>query len=229
MVCVAWMLRLNLQPGPVMLRRFVSAQINTTANGSVCNWSKKGNNRQKQLSDSWATAASSSLRLRHGTLSWKKWPLLPFLNLLQISCSVCGPGLFLCSEAWIPDFGNVLLLSTTTAAWFWGWGSTSLDVAVVIRAVGLWHIHLPHGVTHMVHPILARRHALIDAVQALRLLKARDLVLGREPADGWEGKHTKRDQSGSLMALVPQRFSSNTVLRFSWHYDQKHHRWVTLN
>ncbi len=37
-------------------------------------------------------------------LSWKKWPFFgPFLDLLQISCSVCGPGLFLCSEAWIPD------------------------------------------------------------------------------------------------------------------------------
>lgn len=42
--------------------------------------------------------------------------------------------------------------------------STSLDVAVVIRAVRLGHIHLPHGVTHVVHPISAGRHALVDAI-----------------------------------------------------------------
>lgn len=42
--------------------------------------------------------------------------------------------------------------------------STSLDVAVVIRAVRLGHVHLPHGVTHVVHPVPARRHALVDAV-----------------------------------------------------------------
>lgn len=84
-------------------------------------------------------------------------------------------------------FGNVLLRSATT-----GSGSTSLDVAVVIGAVCLGHIHLSHGVTHVVHAILARGHALIDAVQALCLLKAGDLVLRGETADCWgEERKTK--------------------------------------
>lgn len=66
--------------------------------------------------------------------------------------------------------------------------STSLDVAVVIRAVRLRHVHLPHGVTHVVHPVPARRHALVDAVQALGLLEASDLVLWGEPTDGYKEK-----------------------------------------
>lgn len=67
-------------------------------------------------------------------------------------------------------------------------GGTSLDVAVVIRAVGLRHVHLPHGVAHVVHPVPAGRHALVDAVQALGLLEAGDLVLWGEPTDGYEEK-----------------------------------------
>lgn len=62
---------------------------------------------------------------------------------------------------------------------------TSLDVAVVIRAVRLRHIHLSHGLTHVVHPVPPRWHALVDAVQAFSLLEAGDLVLGGEATDGW--------------------------------------------
>lgn len=38
----------------------------------------------------------------------------------------------------------------------------------------------------MVHPVLPRWHALVDAVQAFSLLEAGDLVLGGEPTDGWK-------------------------------------------
>lgn len=41
----------------------------------------------------------------------KNYLFSPVVGLLQISCSVCGPGLFLCSEAWIPD----LAMSCCTA------------------------------------------------------------------------------------------------------------------
>lgn len=111
----------------------------------------------------------------------------PFLVLLQI--------FMFCLWAWFISmfgglnsrFGNVSLHGAT-AARFWGWDSTSLDVAVVIRAVRLRHIHLSHGLTHVIHPVLARWHALVDAVQALGLLEAGDLVLGWEPTDSWKEK-----------------------------------------
>lgn len=46
----------------------------------------------------------------------------------------------------------------------------------------------------MVHPVPARRHALVDAVQALGLLEAGDLVLRGEPTDGYEEKiNAQRD------------------------------------
>ena len=47
--------------------------------------------------------ATPSPQLCDDKLSWKNDLFCPFLDLLQISCSVCGPGFFLCSEAWIPD------------------------------------------------------------------------------------------------------------------------------
>lgn len=65
---------------------------------------------------------------------------------------------------------------------------TSLDVAVVIRAVGLGHIHLSHGLAHVVDAVPPRGHALVDAVQTFSLLEAGDLVLGGEAADGCGGK-----------------------------------------
>jgi len=42
----------------------------------------------------------------------------------------------------------------------------------------------------VVHPVLAGRHALVDAVEALGLGKAGDLVLRGEPTDGWKEKST---------------------------------------
>ncbi len=62
--------------------------------------------------------------------------------------------------------------------------ASSLDVTVVVSAVGLGHVHLAHGVAHMVDSILAGRHALVDAVQTFSLCEAVDLVLWREAADG---------------------------------------------
>lgn len=61
---------------------------------------------------------------------------------------------------------------------------SSLDVTVVVGAVGLGHVHLAHGVAHVVDSILAGRHALVDAVQTFSLCEAVDLVLWREAADG---------------------------------------------
>lgn len=60
----------------------------------------------------------------------------------------------------------------------------SLDVAVVIRAVGFGHVHLAHGDAHAVHHVSARGHALVYAVQTLRLLETGDLVLRRKATDG---------------------------------------------
>lgn len=61
---------------------------------------------------------------------------------------------------------------------------SSLNVTVVLGAVGLGHVHLAHGVAHVVDSILAGWHALVDAVQTSSLFEAVDLVLWREAADG---------------------------------------------
>lgn len=107
--------------GPVMRgQTFVGTQNNTTANDSVCNWTEKGNNGQKQLSTSQAAVcwpplipapASPSPNCAMTYCHGKNYLFSPIVGLLQISCSVCGPGLFLCSEAWIPD----LAMSCCTA------------------------------------------------------------------------------------------------------------------
>lgn len=68
----------------------------------------------------------------------------------------------------------------------------SLDVAAAagaplgVRAVGLRGQGLVEGVEAGVgrQGVSPRRHPLVDAVQALRLLEASDLVLGREALDG---------------------------------------------
>ena len=80
-----------------------------------------------------------------------------------------------------------------------GEGAGSLDVvAVVVRAVGLGHVHLAHGLAHVVDAVPARRHALVDAVQALSLREAVDLVLGREASDGWGGEGGGRREEGRV-------------------------------
>ena len=75
-----------------------------------------------------------------------------------------------------------------------GTAAASLDVAVVVCAVGFGHVHLAHGVANVVHPISARWHALVDSIQAFGLREAADLVLWREASDGCgEARHRVRD------------------------------------
>lgn len=62
----------------------------------------------------------------------------------------------------------------------------SLDIAVVVRAVGFGHVHLAHRQSHAVDHVSARGHALVYAVQTLRLLETVDLVLRRKATDGYE-------------------------------------------
>lgn len=126
MIRVAWILQLCLLPGSVMKEQtFVSTQNNTTPNKSVFNWTEKGNNRQKQLSTD-----PFSTQLQPCGLPYPCPPLnppspncamtychkgndlfRPFKFCCRFSCSVCRPGLFLCSEAWIP----LLAMSCCTA------------------------------------------------------------------------------------------------------------------
>lgn len=214
MNCVAWILQLCPLSGPVMKQQtLVSSQNNTTPDDSACNWTEKGNNRQKQLSTALSVKLQpSGLSSPRALCCEPRLPLNPSSPSPNCAVTYChekndlfSPVLVLlqifmfCLWAWFISmfwglnsrFGNVLLHSAT-AARFWGSDSTSLDVAVVIRAVRLGHIHLPQGVIHVVHPVLAGWHAFVDAVEALGLLKAGNLVLGGEPTDGWKEKtHVK--------------------------------------
>lgn len=45
-----------------------------------------------------------------------------------------------------------------------GRDNASLDVAVVVRTVGFGHVHLAHRLVHVVDPIPAGWHALVDAI-----------------------------------------------------------------
>lgn len=65
----------------------------------------------------------------------------------------------------------------------------SLDVAVIVGAVGLGHVHFAHGVTDVVDAISTRGHALVDAVQTFGLLETADFVLWREAPDGCGEAH----------------------------------------
>lgn len=67
-----------------------------------------------------------------------------------------------------------------------GTENESLDIAVVVRAVGFGHVHLAHRQSHAVDHVSARGHALVYAVQTLRLLETVDLVLRRKATDGYE-------------------------------------------
>lgn len=118
MICVAWILQLCLLSGPVMKEQtFVSSQNNTTPYYLVCNWTEKGNNRQKQLSSQaaacrpllWTPAPPSPNCAM--TYCHEKNDLFARFRFAADFVSVCGPGLFLCSEAWIPD----LAMSSCTA------------------------------------------------------------------------------------------------------------------
>lgn len=82
---------------------------------------------------------------------------------------------------------------------------SSLDVTVVVGAVGLGHVHLAHGVAHVVDPVLAGWHALIDTVQTFSLFETADLVLWREATDGCrktEKAHSEQQDSWFSLAYT---------------------------
>ncbi len=62
--------------------------------------------------------------------------------------------------------------------------ASSLDVTVVVSAVGLGHVHLAHGVAHMVDSIL--RGGMRSLMRSRPLASAKLLILccGEEAADG---------------------------------------------
>lgn len=227
MICVVWILQLCLLSGPVMKEQaFVSAQNNTAPNDSVSNWTEEREQQAEAVNLTWFVKLQpTGLTLPQPSAVKPRLPLFPSYPTLptptpqtvQWHCHEKRKKPFLPVFRFAADFmfclwaclismlwglnsrfGNVLLHSAT-AAQFGGSGGASLDVAVVVCAVRLWHIHLSHGVTHMVHPVLAGWHALVDAVQALSLLKAGDLVLRGEAADGWE-ETTHTQQSDFVMA-----------------------------
>lgn len=102
---------------------------------------------------------------------------------------------------------------------WWGWGRgspdgqvgaccwPSLDVAAAagaslgVCAVGLRGQSLVEGVEASVRGqgISPRRHPLIDAVQALRLFEAGDLVLWREAFDGCWDARKKMEKMGVIL------------------------------
>lgn len=67
----------------------------------------------------------------------------------------------------------------------------SLDIAVVVGAVGLAHVHAAHRQPHAVDGVASRRHPLVDPVQAFGLLEAADPVLRREASDGCGHTHAQ--------------------------------------
>lgn len=77
----------------------------------------------------------------------------------------------------------------------------SLDVAAVlgVRAIGLRGQSLVEGVEAGVggEAVPPRGHPLVDAVQALGLLKAGDFVLGREALDGWRMEGWRGENGGN--------------------------------
>lgn len=171
---------------------FVSIQSNMTASDPVCNWTEGRETTGTDSSQPVGPQPAAPPRLPPPpTVRWHTVMEKNYLFFARgrFCCRFhvlsVGPGLFLCSEAWISRFWQCPAAQPGSGT-LWGSHSTSLDVAVVIRAVCLGHIHLSHGLTHVVHPVLPRWHALIDAVQAFSLLEAGDLVLGGEPTDGWK-------------------------------------------
>ena len=82
-------------------------------------------------------------------------------------------------------------------------GCGSLYIAVIVRAVGLRHVHFAHGVSHVVDRVTPRRHALVDAVQPLRLLEAGDLVLCKSTDCRPHGRRARTGER-SLVPHMPQ-------------------------
>ena len=59
----------------------------------------------------------------------------------------------------------------------------SLDIAVVIGAIGFSHVHASHGHAHTGDAVAAGWHTLVDAVQPLGLFEAGYPMLGGEASD----------------------------------------------
>lgn len=101
---VAWILQIRFLSGIVMREQTsVGSQNNSH---SVCYWTAKGSNRQKQLLAGQAATFCEPQLPPPPAVQWRtvmeKNYLSPVVVWLQISCSVCGPVWFLCTEAWIP-------------------------------------------------------------------------------------------------------------------------------
>lgn len=75
----------------------------------------------------------------------------------------------------------------------------SLEIAVVVGAVGLGHVHAAHRQTHTVKHVTARRHALVYPVQTLRLLKTSDLMLRGETTDRWRNGGREREREKEII------------------------------
>lgn len=85
----------------------VRSQSNAAASHSACYWTEKGSNRQKQPPPGQAATSREPQLPPPPAVRWRtvmeKNYLSPVVVWLQSSCSVCGPVLFLCTEAWIPN------------------------------------------------------------------------------------------------------------------------------
>lgn len=84
---------------------------------SVCYWTAKGSSRQKQPLAGLAAPFRQPQHPPPPAVQWhtvmEKNYLSPVVVKLQISCSVCGPVWFLCTEAWIPNVAMSCLHSAT--------------------------------------------------------------------------------------------------------------------
>lgn len=65
-------------------------------------------------------------------------------------------------------------------------GRPSLYIAVAVGPVGLSHVHAAHRQAHAVDADAARRHPLVDPIQAFGLLETADPMLRGEASDGCE-------------------------------------------
>lgn len=162
---VAWILQIRFLSGIVMKEQTSTHSQNNSH--SVYYWTAKGSNRQKQpLAGQAVTFREPQLppppAVQWHTVMEKK---LPFAR-----CGLVADFMFclwacLISMHWgLNSQCSDVLLAQRNSETLCISDSTSLDVAVVVRAIRLRHIHLPHGVTHVVHPVPARWHALVDAI-----------------------------------------------------------------
>lgn len=112
---VAWILQIRFLSGIVM-REQTSIRSQNNSH-SVCYWTAKGSSRQKQPLAGLAAPFRQPQHPPPPAVQWhtvmEKNYLSPVVVWLQISCSVCGPVWFLCTEAWIPNVAMSCLHSAT--------------------------------------------------------------------------------------------------------------------